>query len=115
MKRVWTRWFVAPRSKARNSRSKRTRSNSCRLAYEALEARNLLAVYTVLNTLDSGTDSLRWAIDEANLNPGADSIHFNIPGAGPHTIAPLTGLPTLSEAVTVDGATQPGYSGTPLI
>ena len=32
----------------------------------------------VNNTSDSGSGSLRWAIEQANLNPGLDQIIFNI-------------------------------------
>lgn len=66
--------------------------------------------YLVTNTGDSGTGSLRWAIEQANANPGRDEIHFDIPGAGPHTIAPLSQLPTLTDqaGVVIDGLTQPG-------
>lgn len=78
------------------------------LRYESLEVRSLLAVYTVLNTADAGADSLRWAIEQANVNPGADEIHFDVPGAGPHTIELESPLPTVSEAVTLDGWTQAG-------
>jgi Ca2+-binding RTX toxin-like protein len=95
----------------RRSSEQRGRS----LHYESLEARNLLAVFTVTNTLDSGTDSLRWAIDQANTNPGADAIHFNIGGGGVQTISPIGSLPAIVDAVTIDGTTQPGYAGTPLI
>src|SRR5688500_4542749 len=58
--------------------------------------------------------TLRAAMEEANANAGADTIHFAI-GTGPQLIAPATGLPTMNETVTIDGTTQPGYSGTPLI
>jgi len=59
--------------------------------------------------------SLRAAIETANANDGPDTIKFNIPGAGTHTITTLTQLPSLSETATIDATTQPGYSGTPLI
>jgi hypothetical protein len=36
-------------------------------------------VYTVTTTFDSGSGSLRWAIEQANSNPGDDVIAFNIP------------------------------------
>ncbi len=66
------------------------------------------ATYTVINTNDSGAGSLRWAINQANL-AGADTIAFNIPGAGVHTIQPLTPLPALVDnETTIDGYTQPG-------
>ena len=41
---------------------------------------------------------------------GTDSITFNIPGAGPHTIAPTSALPTLTGATSIDGSTQPSAS-----
>jgi len=68
------------------------------------------ATFSVTNTNDSGADSLRQAILDANANPGTDTIEFNIPGAGVHTITPLTALPAATETVTIDGYTQPGSS-----
>ena len=62
------------------------------------------------NTADSGAGSLRQAIDDANSAAGADTIVFAIPGAGVHTITPQSLLPIISEAVTIDGYTQPGSS-----
>src|SRR5512144_424980 len=70
--------------------------------------------FTVVNTNDSGAGSLRQAINDANANPGS-SIAFNIPGGGVHTIAGPTALPWLTVPVTIDGTTQPGYAGAPLI
>ena len=68
------------------------------------------ATFTVTNTDDSGAGSLRQAIEDANSTPGADTIAFNIPGAGVHTITPTTALPAASQTVTIDGYTQPGAS-----
>ncbi|MBU7579208.1 MAG: right-handed parallel beta-helix repeat-containing protein, partial [Porphyrobacter sp.] len=63
----------------------------------------------VTNTNDSGTGSLRAAISFANSNPGADTISFAIPGAGPHTITVTSALPDLTDNGTViDGTTQAG-------
>jgi hypothetical protein len=45
----------------------------------------------------------------------ADVIEFNIPGAGVHTISPATPLPNVTRPVTIDGASEPGYTTTPLI
>ncbi|MFT5525213.1 MAG: putative delta-60 repeat protein, partial [Pirellulaceae bacterium] len=56
-----------------------------------------------------GFISLREAILAANntANVGSpDEIHFNIAGAGVHTIAPTTLLPIISDAVVIDGLTQ---------
>jgi hypothetical protein len=69
---------------------------------------------TVTNTNDNGLGSLRQAILAANSNPGADTIRFSI-GSGARTITPLSPLPAITGPVTIDGTTQPGYAGTPLI
>ncbi len=68
------------------------------------------ATYMVSNTADSGAGSLRQAILDANANAGADTIAFDIPGSGVHTITPLTALPHVTESLTIDGYTQPGAS-----
>ena len=68
------------------------------------------ATFTVTNTADFGAGSLRQAILDANGAPGADTIAFNIAGAGVHTIVLATALPTVTDVVTVDGYTQPGSS-----
>ncbi len=54
--------------------------------------------------------TLRAAIMEANDNGAAvvDTINFDIPGSGVKTIRPGTALPPMTEAVTIDGYTQPG-------
>lgn len=75
---------------------------------EAIEPRVLLSTYVVANTDDSGPGSLRQAILDANADPAWDTIAFNIPGDGVHTIQPLTALPDITDATTIDGYTQPG-------
>jgi hypothetical protein len=52
---------------------------------------------------------------DANANPGLDTIVFNIPGSGVHTQFATTTFPTISDPLTIDATTQPGYAGTPLI
>ena len=64
--------------------------------------------FTVTNTNDSGAGSLRQAILDANATPGADAIEFDIPGSGAHTISPASPLPEITEAVSIDGYSQPG-------
>jgi subtilase family serine protease len=71
--------------------------------------------YTVTNTDDSGEGSLRWAIEQANTNVGTDTILFNIPGIEPQTINVLSQLPEITEAVFLDGTSQPTYQGSPVI
>src|SRR6185295_15233851 len=73
------------------------------------------ATFAVTNTNDSGVGSLRQAVVDANNNPGADRIEFNIPGPGPYTITLATGLPDITDPVTLDGTSQPGFSGSPII
>ena len=51
---------------------------------------------------------MRAAIAYSNANSVADTISFDIPGAGLQTISPLTPLPTITNPVTIDGYTQPG-------
>ena len=62
-----------------------------------------------LQAADSDT-----AVDLCAAGLGTDTIQFNIPGAGVHTIT-LTGSLSVSTPVIIDGTSQPGYSGTPLI
>jgi CSLREA domain-containing protein len=76
--------------------------------------------FTVNSTADTGdttpdgacnTCTLREAIQEANTNanaPTVDVIEFEIPGAGPHTISPVSELPDIEEPVTIDGYTETG-------
>ncbi len=69
------------------------------------------ATIVVSNTSDSGPGSLRQAIVTANSSAGVpDVIQFNIAGAGPHTITPASALPTITDAVVIDGYSQPGAS-----
>ena len=64
-------------------------------------------VFVVTNTNDAGAGSLRQAILDANGNSGLDTIQFNIPGTGVHTITPVTQLPSITSPVVLDGYTQP--------
>ena len=73
------------------------------------------ATYLVINTNDAGAGSLRQAILDANANPGQDMIAFLISGTGVQTISPYSQLPTIIDPVIIDGATQSGYIGQPLI
>jgi hypothetical protein len=70
----------------------------------------LASTFTVTNTADSGPGSLRQAILDANASPGLDTIAFNIPGSGVHTITPATSLDSVTSPVLIDGYTQPGAS-----
>jgi hypothetical protein len=84
----------------------------------------LLTVFTVTNTASAGAGSLWQAITDSNAAGGQNTIQFDIGSGGQQTIL-LTGfnigqtygvaLPTITSSVTIDGTSQPGYAGTPLI
>jgi hypothetical protein len=61
-----------------------------------------------------GTLSLREAIELANATAGPNTILFAI-GSGAQTINLLSPLPAITDPVVIDGTTQPGYAGAPLI
>lgn len=68
--------------------------------------------YTVSNLNEEGEGSLRQALLDANANPGADLIDFSV--AGVLTLPYWTLLPEITDALTIDGTTAPGYMpGTP--
>ena len=83
---------------------------------EVIEDRTLLSTFLVSNTGDSGPGSLRQAILDSNNAAGAtNTIDFDISGTGVQTIVPLSPLPAITNPVLIDGWSQPGYGGTPLI
>jgi hypothetical protein len=74
-------------------------------------AANVLAVspLVVTNTNDSGTGSLRAAIDYANANAAEDNISFAIDSSGPHVISLSSQLPQIIDSdIIIDGSTQSG-------
>jgi hypothetical protein len=64
------------------------------------------ATYTVTSAADAGTNTLRWAINQANANAGSDSIVFNIGGGSAQTISLLSALPVITGTVTIDATSQ---------
>ena len=66
--------------------------------------------YVVTTTNDSGEGSFRQAILCANNDPGTQTIIFNIPGSGPHTIIPLSQMPPSTDPIVIDGFSQPESS-----
>ena len=68
---------------------------------ESLEDRTLLTTFTVVNTDDSGTGSLRGAIEQANASAGADTISFDAALAG-ETIVLTTEL-QITDDLTITG------------
>lgn len=73
------------------------------------------ATLIVTNTSASGLGSLQQAILDANASSGLDTIIFQVPGPGVHTITPASALPSITDSVVIDGTTQPGFSGMPVI
>jgi parallel beta-helix repeat protein len=105
-------------------RSRRTRRrNGPHPGIERLEHRQLLSTFVVTNTGDSGVGSLRQAIIDADQSPRGQTILFEIPTTDPGynqegpgwTISLVTPLPAITVPVSIDGTSQPGYLGTPLI
>ena len=110
------------------------------VAVLALPANAAPNVFVVTTTADHAADAcdsectLRDAITSANATANAspsepDEIHFDIPGppspsgptggsaVDPFVIAPTSALPSILQAVVIDGTTQPYYdfAGEPLI
>ena len=91
---------------------------------ESLESRSLLSTFTVVNTLDTPPNSsyippgsLRDAVTRVNADtqPGVDTINFAI-GSGAKTIKlGYYSLPAIKHSVVIDGTSQPGFVGTPII
>ena len=81
---------------------------------------HLLATFDVTLATDANSGGggnvgdLRWAITQANAAGGADTITFSI-GTGVATINLAAALPNVTGQVTIDGTTQEGFAGTPLI
>ncbi len=80
------------------------------------KSEEIATVYTVTNTNDSGTGSLRQAITDANANSQGDIV-FNIPttdggfDGAVFTINPLSAFPIIRYNITIDGATQTAFTG----
>ena len=85
------------------------------LAGLGLVGRAGAATFTVTNTNNSGTGSLRSAIQGANATSASDMVTFSIPGAGGHIISVTSPLPSIAHPLVINGQSQPGYNGVPLV
>ena len=83
-------------------------SNNCLLVNDASDT-----IHASCEISGIGTCSLRDAIIKANAFQGW-SMQFAI-GSGHQTITLLTNLPDIITRGTIEGTTQPGYAGVPLI
>ena len=94
-----------------------TRHQRYRPRLESLEDRTLPALFFVTSMNDSGPGTLRAAILSVNAdpNPNLDVIDFHLPPTAPPIINLKSALPTITHQVFVDGTSQPGFMGTPLV
>ncbi|HEX2906338.1 MAG TPA: right-handed parallel beta-helix repeat-containing protein, partial [Phototrophicaceae bacterium] len=68
----------------------------------------------VICTMDHCT--LAEAIAAADATGGIkETIAFNLPGSGPFSIKPTSLLPDITDPVIIDGTSQPGYAGKPIV
>jgi hypothetical protein len=72
--------------------------------------------FFVTSSADSGPGSLRQAIlDSDAAAGGSNTIAFAIPVLGVHTIELASPLPPVTTPTLLDGTSQPGFAGRPLI
>ena len=79
------------------------------LGFAGLALNGLGATFIVLNNNDSGSGSLRQAIFDANDNPGKDIVQFDIVPGGPQTIDLFAEGLAITDPITIDGSSQPGF------
>jgi len=75
---------------------------------EGLEPRMFLSTYTVTSLADAGPGSLRDAVEQANANPGPDTINFAAGLTG--TITLTSGQLEISDTTGQTTITGPGSS-----
>ncbi len=83
-----------------------------------MERRQLLSTFVVTDTNDDANpNSLRWAIIQANASGAASgaAIDFDIADSGAVAIHLTAPLPAIDVPVVIDGTTEPGYLGSPLV
>ncbi len=89
--------FLGPQAVWPHARTARNTTAAGRPAVEALEDRLLPTTFHVTSLLDDGSaGTLRWAVGQANTNPGSDAIDFQISG----TVSLSGQLPAFTDAAT---------------
>jgi parallel beta-helix repeat protein len=71
-----------------------------------------MAVFSVTNLNPAGVGSFREAIIQSNRAAGADTIDFAVSGTIRNCRSPF---PAITDAVTIDGTTAPGFSSAPVV
>jgi CSLREA domain-containing protein len=95
-------------------------------AHPAQAAATITVNTTADDSTTNGNCTLREAITATESNTsqdqcihdgslGTDSIHFNIPGSGPHTIQPATFLPVINAPVIIDATSEPDFVSSPVV
>jgi len=99
----------------RKGRQLKRHCRSCSPFSEGLEPRIALSgpTFVVTSNADAGQGTLRRAIQNADQTP-VSTIDFELQ-PGSLTINLVDALPLITSTVTIDGTSQPGYSGTPLV
>jgi hypothetical protein len=101
------------------------RHSGCGDVGDPCNAGAVVTVNTTTDTLGDGLCSFQEAVQAANSGAVVDAcpagmpsanntIAFNIPGSGIQTIT-ATSVIQITSPITIDGSTQPGYAGVPLI
>ena len=125
--------FRARRHRMEQKNGRKTRQ-CIPFVLESLEPRRLLSTYVVRNTNDSGPNTLRQAIINANADAasgGTDEIVFAIPAGQPGDLTnPIPGfdpgtqdwtisldspLPVIARSVSIDGYTEGAGEGEPFL
>jgi len=89
-------------------------TNVCTFSIRVIPYR-LFVTTNVTTTADSGPGSFRQALLDANDAPGENLVVFNIAGPGPHVITLESPLPEITSPVIINGWSQPGFAGLPLV
>ena len=72
--------------------------------------------FVVTNTNDSGRRIAASGDPRRECSTGTrDTITFNIPGSGPHSIVLQSALPMITDSAVIDGTTEPDFAGTPIV
>ncbi|HKG23115.1 MAG TPA: HYR domain-containing protein, partial [Blastocatellia bacterium] len=107
----------------------RPRPAAARLAYMRSATPQVAGLTFTVNRAGDGPDAqigdgvcetgngctLRAAIQEANSQAGRDTINFAVDAALPISISLASPLPQITSPILIDGTSQLGYAGTPVI